>query len=187
MEYTLDQKYALIKQEAVNCKSINPITAAMDIMRKKFISLHGPEHYFLDGAAFLTAFKNAGGDIDLEKCLDELAKRSVKMSGAMCGHWGICGSLASIGAALSVIHNTSPLSTDEYYKHNMEYTAAVLTEMSKIGGARCWKRNAFISLSYAVKFARDKYGIEMESDGIRCDFSPLNTQCLKTSCPFYKE
>ncbi len=140
----------------------------------------------MDGAAFLTAFKNSGGEIDLERCLDELAKRTIKMPGAMCGYWGVCGSVASIGAALSIIHDTSPLSANEYYKHNMEYTAAVTAEMSKIGGARCCKRNAFLSLSLAAKFVKDKYGIEMERGDIHCDFSPLNKQCLKGSCPFYR-
>ena len=108
------------------------------------------------------------------------------MPGAMCGHWGVCGSLASIGAALSVIHNTGPLSTDDYYKHNMEYAAAVLSEMSKIGGARCCKRNAFLSLSYAVKFVEEKYGVDMKIGNFKCDFSSLNKQCLKKECPFYR-
>ena len=185
-EYTLEDKYNLIKQEIVKCNSKDPINIASEIMRKDFIGIHGPEHHFLDGASFLTAYKNAGGAIDLDRCLDELAKRTVKMPGAMCGHLGVCGSLASIGAALSVIHNTGPLSTDDYYKHNMEYAAAVLSEMSKIGGARCCKRNAFLSLSYAVKFVEEKYGVDMKIGNFKCDFSSLNKQCLKKECPFYR-
>ncbi len=38
----------------------NPITIALQLMKKDFINIHGPEHHFLDGAAFLTAFRNAG-------------------------------------------------------------------------------------------------------------------------------
>lgn len=186
MEYTLEDKYALIKNEIVKNKSKNPVTIVREMMQKDFISIHGPEHHYLDGAAFLTAYKNAGGDIKLENCLDELAKRSSKMPGAMCAYWGVCGSLASIGAALSIIHGTGPLSTDDYYKDNMEYTSAVLTKMSKIGGARCCKRNAFLSLSYAAKFVKDKYGINMETSDIICEFSPLNKQCIGTRCPFYR-
>jgi hypothetical protein len=185
-DYTLEDKYDFIKQNIIKCTSEkNPIAIALNIMRKDFINLHGPEHHFLDGAAFLTAYRNADGVIDLDRCLDELAKRTVKMPGAMCGHWGICGSLASVGAALSILHGTSPLSTDEHYKQNMEYTAAVLAEMSKIGGARCCKRNAFLSLSLAAKFVKEKYNVEMESGDIQCEFSPFNNQCLKNACPFY--
>lgn len=186
-EYTLEEKYALIKQNILKCETEkNPVEIVLKLMRRDFVNIHGPEHHFLDGAAFLTAFKNAGGEIELGQCLDELAKRAMKMPGAMCGHWGVCGSLASIGAALSVIHATGPLSTDEYYKHNMEYTSSVLTQMSKIGGARCCKRNAFLSLSTAVKFVKEKYGIEMELGEIECEFSDTNKQCLKNNCPFYK-
>lgn len=185
-EYSLQDKYALIKRNIVEQKTdIDPIAIALKIMRNDFIDIHGPEHHFLDGAAFLTAFRNAGGSIDLDSSLNALAERTVKMPGAMCGHWGVCGSVASIGAALSIIHNTSPLSVDEYYKHNMEYTAAVLSEMSKIGGARCCKRNAFLSLSFAVKFVKEKYNIKMECENIGCEYSSFNKQCLKNKCPFY--
>lgn len=187
MDYTLENKYRLIKKEIVKSISKNPIDIVKEIMHKDFINIHGPEHHFLDGAAFLVAYNNAGGNIDVFNCLDELAQRTIKMPGAMCGHWGICGSLASVGAALSVIHGTGPLSTDEFYKHNMEYTSKVLTEMSKIGGARCCKRNAFLSLFHAVKFVKEKYGIEMESDKIECEFSPSNKQCIQEKCPFYKQ
>lgn len=185
MDYTLDEKYQLIKKEALQSNCKNPIDIAKQIMRQDFINIHGPEHHFLDGAAFLVAYNNAGGNIDVAYCLDELAKRTIKMPGAICGHWGICGSLASVGAALSIIHNTGPLSTDDFYKHNMEYTSKVLAEMSKIGGARCCKRNAFLSLTHAVKFVKEKYGIEMELNKIECEFSPSNKQCLNDKCPFY--
>ena len=187
MEYTLENKYHLIKEEVVKSNSKNPIEIVKKIMHKVFVNIHGPEHHFLDGAAFLVAYNNAGGNIDVDYCLDELAKRTIKMPGAMCGYWGICGSLASVGAALSIIHGTGPLSADEYYKHNMEYTSNVLTDMSKIGGARCCKRNAFLSLSHAVKFVKEKYGIVMELNKIECEFSPSNMQCLHDKCPFYKK
>lgn len=186
MDCTLEEKYQLIKEEILKSRSKNPIGIAKELMRKEFVSIHGPEHHFLDGAAFLVAYRNAGGNIDLQACLDKLSERTIKMPGAMCGHWGVCGSSASVGAALSIIHNTGPLSTDEFYKHNMEYTSKVLTEMSKIGGARCCKRNAFLSLSIAVEFVKEKYGIEMETDSAPCKFSPLNKQCLHDKCPFYK-
>lgn len=182
----MNEKYELIKQKVLEMKSKNPIEIVKKIMHEDFVAIHGPEHHYLDGAAFLSAYKNAGGEINLEYCLDELAKRSVKMPGAMCAHWGVCGSLASVGAAMSIIHGTGPLSTDEYYKHNMEYTSTVLSAMSKLGGARCCKRNAFLSLSYAVKFVKEKYGVEIELDKIECEFSPQNSQCLGNKCPFYK-
>lgn len=36
-------------------------------MHKDYIDIHGPENHYLDGAAFMIAYKNDGGDIDIEK------------------------------------------------------------------------------------------------------------------------
>lgn len=64
-----------------------------------------------------------------------------------------------VGAALSVIHGTGPLTTNEYYADNMKYTSAVISKMAELGGARCCKRNAFLSLSTGARFVREHYGI----------------------------
>lgn len=77
----------------------------------------------------------------------------------MCGYWGVCGSVTSIGAALSIINKTTPLTSNEYYKDDMEFTSLVIDKMSKIGGPRCCKRNAFLSLSSGVEFVKNKYKI----------------------------
>lgn len=187
MEYALMEKYDLIIKEMKKEISKNPIQIVKRIMLKDFINIHGPEHHFLDGIAFLVAYNNAGGKIDLESAFQELKKRTIKMPGAMCGHWGICGSVASIGAALSILHETGPLSNDDFYKDHMEYTSSVINEMSKIGGPRCCKRNAFLSISRAVQFVYEKYNIQMDIDEIQCEFTDWNQQCIKTRCPFYKK
>ena len=156
MEFTLQDKFSLIKSDIVKFTMKNPVTIVKEMMYKEYINMHGPEHHFLDGAAFATAMKNAGGKFNLDECLTELENRAIKMPGAMCAYWGVCGSTASVAAVLSIIHKTSPLSTDEYYKDNMEFVSALLSQMSKIGGARWCKRNAFLSLSYGVKFVKEK-------------------------------
>lgn len=187
MQYTLDEKYQLIKSEVLLSKSKNPIKIAREVMHKDFVNIHGPEHHFLDGASFLVAFKNAGGQVDLDKALDVLAERTFKMPGAMCGFWGICGSVTAVGAALSIIHETGPLTSNDYYKDNMEFTSAVIKKMSEIGGPRCCKRNAFLSLTHAVEFVKNKYGIEMNTESVECEFSSWNKQCIGKKCPFAKK
>lgn len=67
----------------------------------------------------------------------------------------------------------------------MDYTSGVIQEMSKIGGPRCCKRNAFLSIAHAVKFVKDNYGIQMEIEDITCEFTGWNLQCIHTKCPFY--
>lgn len=184
---TLDQKYALIRELVLQQESKDPIFICKLLMHEPYISIHGPEHHFLDGAAFLVAFKNAGGRIDIERALDELASRSRTMPGAMCGYWGVCGSTSSIGACFSIINKTGPLSDNQFYKDNMEYTSSVINVMSKIGGPRCCKRNAFTSISQGVKFAKEKYGVIMDLPlNTDCEFSSLNEQCIKERCPYYR-
>ena len=187
MNYTLEEKYSLIKETIKRENSKNPIIIVKNIMHEDYINIHGPEHHFLDGASFLVAFKNAGGDINLLESLDELSKRAITMPGAMCGFWGICGSTASIGASLAIIHKTGPLSENEFYRDNMEFTSLVIEKMSKIGGPRCCKRNAFLSLATAVEFVNKKYGLDMEINDVKCDFSDMNKQCIKGRCPFYNK
>jgi hypothetical protein len=186
MEYTLIDKYQLIKNEILKCSSKNPIDIIKTIMHKEFINITGPEHHYLDGASFLVAYKNAGGNINVDKSLEMLAERTIKMPGAMCGYWGVCGSVTSVGAALSIIHETGPLTSNQYYSDNMEFTSFVINRMSEIGGPRCCKRNAFLSLECAVKFVKEKYGIEMELNETSCEFTKFNKQCIGVKCPFFK-
>ena len=46
-------------------KSKNPIEILNKMMKLSFCHMHGPEHHIMVGAALLTAYKNAGGEIDL--------------------------------------------------------------------------------------------------------------------------
>lgn len=186
MAYSLSEKYDLIVAEVAKATSRNPIAIVKSVMHKDYVNMHGPEHHFLDGAAFLVAYQNAGGQIDLSQALSALRERTMKMPGAMCGLWGVCGSVASIGAALSVIHGTGPLSDDRFYKEHMQYTASCIQKMSEIGGPRCCKRNAFLAISAAMQFVQEQYGIQMDSDPITCEFTNWNAQCIKKRCPFFR-
>lgn len=63
-----------------------------------YIRMHGLEHHILDGACLLVAFKNAGGTINLQESLLKLKEQGLKMPGAICGLWGVCGAVTSVGA-----------------------------------------------------------------------------------------
>ncbi len=186
MEYTMEEKYLKIKNDIIGCTSKSPVIIAKEIMAKDYISMHGPEHHFLDGAAFIVAYKNAGGMLDLDYALDSLAKRTIKMPGGMCGGWGVCGAVTGVGAALSVINRISPLTDADMYGENMAHTSQAVFEMSKIGGPRCCKRNAYITLTNGARFVSQKYGVKMELDSIACEYSSKNPQCIMTKCPFFK-
>ena len=45
------------------------------MMAEPFCHMHGPEHHVMVGSALLTAYKNAGGDINLNAALVEMMNR----------------------------------------------------------------------------------------------------------------
>ena len=55
------------------------------------------------GAALLTAYKNAGGEIDLQQALVEMMSRGRSVPGGACGFWGACGAGISAGMFVSII------------------------------------------------------------------------------------
>ena len=184
MGYTLDEKFNLIEKKLLGSKEVDAIKLAKEIMKEDYVYIHGPEHHFLDGGVLLVLIKNAGIEFDLEKALKELKNRTFNMPGAMCGYWGICGSTASSGAVFSILDGTGPLSNDNNYADHMEFTSKVINNMSKIGGPRCCKRNAFISIYEGIIYANQKYHLNLPHTKIICDFSSLNGQCIKERYPF---
>ena len=174
-----------IKKQCLQETSSNPYAIACRLMNDEEIPMHGPIHHFLDGAAFLTALHNAGMDFDLPATLDELAKRAEQMPGAICGMWGVCGSAASLGAALAVVHGTGPLTGNDFYKDNLRLTSRILAREAEIGGPRCCKRNGYTALLTGIDFVKERYGITLEKEPVHCRFHDRNQQCLKDRCPYY--
>ena len=173
----------MIKKICLESKTKNPIELLNKIMNHESIPMHGPIHHIIDGACLLSAVHESGVEFDLESALDEMIERGKKMPGAMCGHFGVCGSVTSLGAALSILHSTSPLSNDDYYKDHMKFTSMVLEKMSEIGGPRCCKRNAYLSMLTAIEFL-EKYDIHLDKEDVKCSFSSKNNQCIGNRCPF---
>ncbi len=187
MEYLMEERCNNIINACLQEKSNNPIEIFKRIADQEFIRIHGPEHHILDGVAILTAFYNAGGSIDLEPSLKELMKRGLQMPGATCGFWGVCGAVNSIGAALSIIDGTGPLSTDDSWGNHMQFTSKALGTLASVGGPRCCKRNAMLSLQEAITYINENYDVTLETSDVRCTYSSQNNECIKTKCPFYKK
>ncbi len=167
----------------------NPIVIFDRIVKAEndFIPIHGPVHHIVDGAAFMTAFFNAGGKINLEISFRELCNRAVEMPGGMCGYWGVCGAVTSVAAAMSIIKNTGPFSDEDWGNHIL-YSSRALEKLGKVGGPRCCKRNAYLALEAAIDFVNENkkyFGVTLEKTEITCGFSAKNQQCIKERCPFY--
>lgn len=183
---TLNEKSELILNDIKKETGTNPIRIFKNIAQKEYISMHGPEHHILDGASLLVAYKNAGGDIELDAALEKLKEQGLKMPGAMCGLWGICGAITSIGAALSIIDKTGPLSSDGTWGNHMQFTSKAVGELGKINGPRCCKRDAMIAFKYGIEYVNTHYGVILEQEETKCDYSSVNMQCIKERCPYYE-
>ena len=166
----MEERGKKIVEACLQERSTNPIGIFYNIAQMDFIRIHGPEHHVLDGAALLTAFYNAGGKIDLRACLDELMKRGLQMPGATCGMWGVCGAVSSMGAAISIIDGTGPLSSDASWGKHMEFTSKALASLSQVGGPRCCKRDAFLSFQEAIRYINENYDVKLRYKTPECPF-----------------
>lgn len=182
---TVEEKAIKIIEDIKQEPGYNPVLIFKNMACKDYISIHGPEHHILDGASLLMAYYNAGGAIDIDAALDKLLQEGLRMPGAMCGLWGVCGAITSIGAALSIIDGTGPLSTDGTWGNHMSFTSDALNELGKINGPRCCKRDAMIAFKHGIEYVNSHYDVTLEYEDQTCEFKSQNQQCIKERCPFY--
>ena len=183
---TVNEKAKLIIQDIKKESGTNPMIIFKNIAKNDYVSMYGPEHHVLDGASLLVAYKNAGGDIDLKTALEKLMVVGLRMPGAMCGLWGVCGAITSIGAALSIIDGTGPLSTDGTWGNHMQFTSNAIGELGKINGPRCCKRDAMIAFKNGIEYVNEHYGVTLEQEHLKCEYSGRNEQCIKERCPYHE-
>lgn len=183
---TIEEKANRIIEDVRNEKGTNPVRMFKNLAQKEYINIHGPEHHVLDGACLLMAFYNAGGKTDIDEALKKILYEGLRMPGAMCGLWGICGAITSIGAALSIIDQTGPLSEDGTWGNHMEFTSRAIGELGEINGPRCCKRDAMIAFQHGIEYVNTHYGVHLEYEKQVCGFSSENQQCIKNRCPFYE-
>ena len=173
-----------IVETCAHSDSKNPVEIAFLLMNDPYVYMYGPESHVLVGCALLTAYKNAGGNIELGSSLREMVARGRKVPGGVCGFWGCCGAAISAGMFYSIASGATPLTKDSWGKANL-MTSNALNAIGTIGGPRCCKRNAFLAIRQAVAFTAEHLGVRMEMpERIICTFSLKNKQCIGTRCPF---
>lgn len=183
---TLQEKGKLIIADIKKEKGTDPVRIFKNIAKNEYISIHGPEHHVLDGASILVAFKNAGGNIDLDEALGKIMNEGLRMPGAMCGLWGVCGAVTSVGAALSIIDKTGPLSNDGSWGSHMEFTSKALENLGRVNGPRCCKRDAMIAFKNGIEYINKHYDVKLVSEEVKCEYSSLNAQCIGNRCPYHE-
>ena len=164
--------------------SRDPLEILEKMMSMSFCHMHGPEHHVMVGAALLTAYKNAGGDLDLPKALQEIYSRGKAVPGGACGFWGACGAGISTGQFVSVVTGSTPLAVEQWGLSN-QMTAKSLDNIGKVGGPRCCKRDSYLSILAAIDFTKDHLKVSMEKNLPVCTRSKQNNQCIGKRCPFF--
>ena len=163
--------------------STDPVAILRKMMDLPFRHMHGPEHHVMVGAALLTAYQNAGGQLDLAKALQEMYSRGKAVPGGACGFWGACGAGISAGQFLAIATQSTPLAKEPWGLSN-RMTALALDRIGTVGGPRCCKRDSFLAVLAAVDFVRTHLGVEMTRTVPVCTYSAGNHQCLGDRCPF---
>lgn len=154
------------------------------IVSMPFCHIHGPEHHIIVGAALLTAYRNAGGQVDLSQALPEMVRRGKQVPGGACGNWGACGAALSAGMMVSIVTSNSPLATEAWHLSNRA-TAEALMNISEHGGPRCCKRDSYKALQSTTEFVSRELGVDMGRHTITCTRYAQNQQCLGTHCPYH--
>lgn len=190
--YVCDQCHRALGVERVMAAcsasdSRDPLALAQRLMADDAIYPNGPEHHTLVGAVLLTAYRNAGGAIDLDAALAELRRRSLAVPGGTCGYWGVCGAAASAGMYCSIVLGATPL-TSEPWGQTMRLTSRILSRLADVGGPRCCKRASFIAIQEAVAHTAELTGVQMDAPAsVTCTFTARNAECLRAACPFFPQ
>ena len=164
--------------------SCNPVAILEKMMAMPFCHMHGPEHHVMVGAALLTAYKNAGGEVDLPKALLEMYRRGRAVPGGACGFWGACGAGISTGQFMAIATDSTPLAATPWGLSN-RMTAKALDSIGKNGGPRCCKRDSYLSILAAIDFTAEQLDVHMEKSDPVCTRSHQNNQCIGKRCPFF--
>jgi len=178
--------FEVIKNYCVSSTSVNPLEIAMDLMKHPSVKMHGPEHHFLVPSVLLTAYLNKTSEREnLSKLLQECEKRSKNVLGGFCGFYGCCGAAVGTGIFMSLILGATPLSKEKWGLCNL-MTSKSLEAISSFGGPRCCKRDSFLAIETSIDFIKENLNIELEENkNIYCNYSKINSECLKENCKFY--
>ena len=176
----------LIEKVCVQSDSIRPVELAIKLMKSPSVKMHGPEHHYLVPAVLLTAFYNEKGQLgEKVKKLRVARKRAENVLGGFCGFYGACGAGVGTGIFVSLITDSTPLSTDTWGLAN-KLTSESLACIAELGGPRCCKRDTFLALETASEFVQEHFSVTLPiTEPMLCEFSHLNRECLLAECPFH--
>ena len=170
-------------------KETDPYKIAELLFRDERIHMHGPEHHVLVPAVLLASYYNKIGQSDgglKAKALEMAKERGQHVPGGFCGFAGSCGAGIGVGIFYAIMENTSPLDSKKWGNVNRA-TGHALLNIGQYNGPRCCKRNTFLAFETVIEMLKEEKGVELSDEKHRCNWSPLNNECLKEKCQFYEK
>ena len=161
----------------------DPVALFLQVCGRDEVHLHGPEHHSIVPCVLLTAYRNCGGEIELDKALREAWRRGQKTVGGGCGYLGVCGAAAGAGVFASIVSGATPM-TPKQWAIPIRLVSDCLGAIAAVGGPRCCKRTGRIAIERAADFSEKEFGVAMPTSRPRCAFSMWNGECIGARCPF---
>jgi uncharacterized protein len=174
-----------IEQLCLSSDERDPLALAFAAMRHPKVAMHGPEHHFLAPAALLSAWCNLSGQGARKAALlAEARRRAEPVLGGFCGFQGTCGAGVGTGIFVSLATGSTPLAGRERGL-SIRATSEALKVIGNTDAPRCCKRDVFLALLSAARFARQNLAIDFPTGKVRCEFSTMNRECADRACPFH--
>jgi hypothetical protein len=178
----------LIRKTCEVSRETDPVKIALLLMKHPAIPIHGSENHMVTAYSLLAAVRNTGKVVVRRREFDRAAQRLRKASHGICGSWGVCGCAIAAGSVTSILTGATYLS-DRERSLALRVTSRTLAEIARIGGPRCCKNATYSAIRVAVELFREELAIPIQTftDPKPCNFSKLNSECLKARCPYYEE
>jgi hypothetical protein len=84
-----------------------------------------------------------------------------------------------------VVTRTNPISKGKRWAQCNRLTSESLARIAEVGGPRCCKRNAVLSIQTACAFLEREFGVVLHPSAYGCTRSEDNRECIGHRCPFY--
>ena len=176
-----------IEQVCLASDEHDPLTLALAAMRRPKVKMHGPEHHYLAPAVLVSAWCNLRGEGQRKATLlSEVRRRSEPVLGGFCGFQGTCGAAIGAGIFVSLVTGANPLSAGPRGL-SLRATSEALKVIGKMDAPRCCKRDTFLALLSAARFARQHLDVDFPTHPVRCEFCDMNRECIDDACPFHRE
>ena len=163
----------------------DPVKLFRMMVRDDHVPMHGPIHHSIVPLAMVTAVWSVKPDFDLDSYLTEVISRSSEVPQAVCGLWGCCGSAIGAGIFESIMTRTGPLSRGKRWGNCNLSTSDALRAIGHVGGPRCCKRNAVLSIISACNSVKEHLKVELSPSEFVCTRYRDSEECIGSKCPFF--